>query len=201
VSKQGSRAVVGDQSSRGARLNPVRRLTLAGAGVIAGAAVVAIGSRLAWATVTIRPSTVTAPGLPRVALAGGRISLDASAVRSGWVFGLGLLLALVPLGWLVTGHSGRLVIGLLGFAIAVGVFYQAQMSRGEIFGRVQAIEIDQVSLRGANYRVATGPGIPVTAAGAALAAICAMWGATVGPNVPRLGLPEKPAGNDQDGSS
>jgi hypothetical protein len=201
VPQQSTRAVVGDQSGRGARLNPVRRLTLAGAGVIAGGAVVAIGSRLAWATVTIKPSTVTAPGLPQVALAGGRISLDASAVRSGWVFGLGLLLALVPLGWLVMGHSGRLILGLLGFAIAVGVFYQAWFIRGDLFPRVRAVSVAGTSLRGADYRVATGPGIPVTAAGAALAGICAMWGATVGPNVPRLGLPEGSGGDDRNGSS
>jgi hypothetical protein len=198
VPQQGSRAVVGDQSGRGARLNPVRRLTFAGAGVIAGGAVVAIGSRLAWATVTIKPSTVTAPGLPRVALAGGRISLDASAVRSGWVFGLGLLLALVPLGWLVTGHRARLVIGLLGFAVAVGVFYQAWFTRGDLAPRVQGVSVAGTSLRGASYRVATGPGIPVTAGGAALAGICAVWGATVGGGAPRLGLPEGPG---RDGSS
>ena len=199
--QQGSGAVVGDQSGRGARLNPVRRLTLAGAGVIAGGAVVAIGSRLAWATVTLKPSTVTAPGLPRVALAGGRISLDASAVRSGWVFGLGLLLALVPLGWLVMGHGGRLILGLVGFAIAVGVFYQAWIARGDLSPRVRAVSVSGTSLRGANYRVATGPGISVTAAGSVLAGICSMWGATVGPSVPRLGLPEGSGGNDGDGSS
>ena len=56
MSQQSPRALVGDQGGRGAHLNPVRRLSLAGACVIAGGAVVAIGSRLAWATVTINPS-------------------------------------------------------------------------------------------------------------------------------------------------
>jgi hypothetical protein len=157
--------------------------------------VVAIGSRLAWATVSIRPSTVTAPGLPKVALAGGKLSLDASAVRSGWVFGLGLLLALVPLGWLVVGHRGRLVLGVLAFALGVVVFYQAWTTRHDMTSLVREFAATQSTIRGADFRIASGPGIAVTAAGGALAAMAAVWGATVGPSVPRLGLPERPDGN------
>jgi len=197
VPQQGARAAVGHQGGRGARLNPVRRLTLAGAGVIAGGAVVAIGSRLAWATIALRGSPVSAPGLPRVSLAGGTVTLDASAVGAGWVFGLGLLMALVPLGWLVTAHAGRLVLGLVAVAMAAVVFGQTTM-RNDVVKHAHAVALRQTSLRGASFRVATGPGIGVTAAGAIVAGIGAIWGATVGGAAPRLGLPE---GGDRDSST
>ena len=198
--QQGARAAVGDQSGRGARLNPVRRLTFAGAGVIAGGATVAIGSRLAWATITIPPSPISAPGLPRVALAAGKVTLDAAAVNAGYVFGLGLLLALVPLGWLVAGPRGRLVLGLLAFAVAGVAFGQTTM-RNDVVRSAQEEALRTTSIRATSFRVATGPGIPVTAAGAALAGLAALWGGTVGDKAPRLGLPEKPGGPDRNGSS
>jgi len=198
--QQGPRAAFGDQSGRGARLNPVRRLTLAGAGVIAGGATIAIGSRIAWATITIPPSPVNAPGLPRVALAGGRVTLDAASVHAGYVFGLGLLLALVPLGWLVAGPRGRLVLGLLAFAVAAVAYGQTAM-RNDVIKSAHEEALRVTSIRATDFRVTTGPGIPVTAAGAALAGLSALWGATVGDKAPRLGLPEKPGGPDRNGSS
>jgi hypothetical protein len=142
--------------------------------------------------VTLKAASVAAPGLPPVVLDSGRLTLDASAVGSGWVFGLGLLLALVPLGWLVLGWQGRLVLGLVGFAVAVGVLYQATATRGDTLDRARQVAIRETSIRNADMRIATGPGIGVTAGGAALAAIAAMWGATVGRDAPRLGLPERP---------
>ena len=189
--QQGPRAAVGDQGGRGARLNSLRRLTFAGAGVIAGGATIAIGSRVAWATVAIKASPVSAPGLPPVVLDSGKLTLDASSVGSGWVFGLGLLLALLPLGWLVLGWQGRLALGLVGFAVAVGVFYQATATRSDVLTRARRIAVQETSIRNADFRVSTGPGITVTAAGAAIAALAAVWGGTVGKNVPRLGLPER----------
>lgn len=190
--QQSPRVAVGDQGGRGARLNPLRRLTFAGAGVIGGGALIATGSRLAWATVTLKAAPVAAPGLPPVVLDSGKLTLDASAVGSGWVFGLGLLLALVPLGWLVLGWQSRLVLGLVGFAVAAGVFYQSTVTRGDTLERARQVAISETSIRNADVRTATGPGIGVTAGGAALAAIAAMWGATVGKDAPRLGLPERP---------
>lgn len=195
--EQGARAAVRDQGGRGARLNPVRRLMLAGAGVIVGGAVIAVGSRLPWATVTLRGSPVSVPGLPRVALAGGKITLDASAIGSGWVFGVGLLIALVPLGWLVLGWQGRLVLGLVAFAAALLVLYQAAGMRDDIVGRARDVALRQVSVRSADLRIATRYGIPVTGSGAAVAAIAAMLGAVVGKRVPRLGLPERPPGGPE----
>jgi hypothetical protein len=198
--QQGPGAAFGDQSGRGARLNPVRRLTLAGAGVIAGGAVVAIGSRLAWATITIRSSPVSAPGLPRVALAGGTVTLDAAAVHAGYVFGLGLLLALVPLGWLVAGPRGRLLLGIVAFALAAIAFGQTTM-RSDVLKRGREEALRETSIRSTSFRVATGSGIPVTAAGAAVAGLSALWGGTVGGKAPRLGLPEPGGGPDRNGSS
>ena len=190
--QQGPRAAVRDQGGRGARLNPVRRLTFAGAGVIAGGALIAAGSRLAWATVTLKAAPVTAPGLPPVVLDSGKLTLDASAVGAGWVFGLGLLLALVPLGWLVLGWQGRLALGLIGFAVAAGVLYQTWATRNDVPIRARQVASQETSIRDADIRVATGPGITVTAAGGALAALACMWGGTVGKAAPRLGLPERP---------
>ncbi len=135
------------------------------------------------------------PGLPRVSLAGGEITLDASAVASGWILGVGLLIALVPLGWLVLGWQGRLVVGLVAFAAAVLVFYQATANRSDVVARAERVALRQVILRTADLRVETGPGIPVTAAGGAVGAVAALWGATVGRSVPRLRLPERPPGD------
>ena len=105
--QQSARAALGDQSGRGARLSPIRRLTLAGAGLITGGALIAVGSRLTWASVIVRGSPVDAPGLPRVSIGDTEITYDASGVARGWIFGVGLLIALVALTWLVLGWRGR----------------------------------------------------------------------------------------------
>ena len=171
-------------------MNPVRRLAIAGAGVIAGGAVVAAGSKLAWATATPRASAVSVPGFPKVVLAGGRLTMDAAVVGSGSLFGLGLLLALVPLGWLVAGPRGRTVLAVIALGISGVVFWQIAHTRNELTHR--AAPIASRELRTASFQVASGDGIPVTAAGAALAAVGAVVGATVGGGAPRLGLPERP---------
>jgi hypothetical protein len=174
-------------------VNPVRRLMLAGAGVIAGGAVIAIGTRLTWATVTVRGAPVTAPGLPRIILAGGRLTFDASSVGGGYLFGLGLLLALVPLGWLVTGPRGRTILAVIAAVLAAGVFVGTFQTRAGTPRHVIRILANDVSApAGTVFHVSTGPGVPITGAGAALAALGAVWGLTVGGRAPRLGLPEEP---------
>lgn len=191
--QQSARAAVGDQSGRGSRLNPIRRLTLAGAGLITGGALIAVGSRLTWARVIVRGSPIDAPGLPRVSIGDTEIRYDASGVARGWIFGLGLLIALVALTWVVLGWRGRLVTGLFAFLVAGLVFYVAAAQRSDVISLVQL----NTGIIAGNKRISTGPGIPITAAGASLAALAAVWGATVGRNVPRLGLPEKPPGGPE----
>ncbi len=174
---------------------------LAGAGVIGGGAVIAIGTRLEWATTSVRSTPVDAPGLPRVLLAGGRLSVDASGVGAGYLFGLGLLIALVPLGWLVTGPRVRTALALLAVGVAIGVFVGTLQTRADIPSRTLRVldaEIRPVpGASGTVVRVVSGPGIIVTACGAVLAAIGALGGATVGGRAPRLGLPERPPGGPE----
>ena len=171
-------------------MSPVRRLAIAGAGVIAGGAVVAAGSKLAWATATPRASAVSVPGFPKVVLAGGRVTMDAAAVGGGSLLGLGLLLALVPLGWLVAGPRGRTVLAVIAIGICGVVFWQVAHTRNELVRR--AAPVASRELRTASFRIASGNGVPVTAAGAALAAVGAVVGATVGGGAPRMGLPDRP---------
>jgi len=169
---------------------------LAGAGVIAGGAVVAIGTRLEWATTALRAAPVSAPGLPRVILAGGSVSVDASGVGAGYLFGLGLLIALVPLGWLVTGGRARTAPVFVAVAVAAGVFVGTLQTRSDIPRR--SIDVLRTARpAGAVLRVTSGPGIVVTASGAVLAALAALAGAAAGRDAPRLGLPEKPPGGPE----
>jgi hypothetical protein len=174
-------------------VNPVRGLTVAGAGVIAGGALVAVGTKLVWATATPHSAPVAVPGFPNVVLAGGRLTLDASAVQAGYLFGLGLLLALVPLGWLVTGPKGRALLALIAVGISAGVLWGVYRTRHELVARAEHVAVPE--LRTASFRVASGPGIAVTGGGAALAAISALGGAAAGKRAPRLGLPEGPDRN------
>lgn len=194
--EQGPRAPLGDQGGRGAFLNPIQRLTLAGAGVIAGGALIAAGSRLAWATATLQPSAVNAPGLPPVVLAGEEMSFDASALGAGYLFGLGLLLALVPLGWLVAGPRARVGLGVVAIAIAGVALWQAADIRSELRRRVRVAAVSDAKDR-TRIPVTPGPGTPVTLTGAALAVLAAVGGATVGGRAPRLGLPERPPPEDR----
>lgn len=178
-------------------MNPVRRLMLAGAGVIAGGALVAIGSRLSWASATLRPSPVAVPGFPRIVLAGGGITLDGSALGAGYLFGLGLLIALVPLGWLVTGPRARVALALVAVAICAGVFVGTFRTRSELTDRATEVARREIVIPGTIARISSGPGVAVTAAGAALAAIAALAGASVAGRAPRLGLPERPPGGPE----
>jgi hypothetical protein len=171
-------------------VSPLRRLAIAGAGVIAVGAVVAAGSKLVWATATPRGSAVSVPGFPKVVLAGGRLTMDAAVVGAGSLFGLGLLLALVPLGWLVVGPKGRTFLAVAALGICGVVFWQVAHTRSELVHR--AAPVASRELRTASFRVASGSGIPVTAAGAAVAAVAAVVGATVGGGAPRIGLPDRP---------
>jgi len=173
-------------------VTPVRRLSFAGAGVIAGGAIVAVGTRLAWATVTPKPSPVSVPGIPRVVIAGGKLSLDAPSLGAGYLFGLGILIALVPLGWLVVGPQARVVLGILAVGVAGVIFWQAAATRGELVQRSRAFARREITQRGVSLHIESGPGIPVTAAGAAVAALAAIAGASAGRQIPRLGLPERP---------
>jgi hypothetical protein len=174
-------------------VTPVRRLTFAGAGVIAGGAVIAAGTRLAWATATPKPPAIKVPGLPPVVLAGGKISLDASALDVGYLVGLAFLLALVPLGWLVLGPRGRAVLALFAVVIAVSVFIQVAATRSRLIPRAREVAIRQVT-SSVSMRIASGPGIPVTAAGAAVAFAAAISGGAAGARAPKLRMPEKPEG-------
>jgi len=158
--------------------------------VIAGGAVVAAGSKLAWATATPRGSAVSVPGFPKVVLAGGKLTMDAAVLGGGSLFGLGLLLALVPLGWLVAGPRGRTVLAVVAIGISGVVFWQIAHTRNELTRR--AAPVASRELRTGTFRVESGPGIPVSAAGAAVAVVAAVVGATVGGGAPRLGLPERP---------
>ena len=170
---------------------------LAGAGVIAGGAVIAIGTRLEWATTMVRPTSVSTPGLPRILLSGGSVSVDATGVGAGYLFGLGLLIALVPLGWLVTGPRARTALALLAVAAAIGVFIGALQTRSDIPSRSVEILREVRPDTGTVLRITSGPGIVVTASGAVLAAIAAIAGAVAGRRAPRLGLPEKPPGGPE----
>ena len=170
---------------------------LAGAGVIAGGAVIAIGTRLEWATAALRPTPVSARGLPRIVLSGGTVSVDASGVGAGYLFGLGLLIALVPLGWLVTGPRARTALALVAVAVAIGVFVGTLQTRSDIPRRSVEVLEGEVPVTGTVLRVATGPGVVVTASGAILAILGAIAGAAVGGRAPRLGLPERPPGGPE----
>jgi hypothetical protein len=173
-------------------VTPVRRLTFAGAGLIAGGAIIAAGTRLAWATATPKPPTVAVPGLPRVVLAGGKITIDASALDAGFLLGLAFLLALVPLGWLVVGPRGRGVFALAAVVVAVSVFAQVAATRSHMIPRAREIAVRQLPTLSVSMRVASGPGIPVTAAGAGVALVSAVVGGVAGVRTPKLRMPEKP---------
>jgi hypothetical protein len=172
---------------------------LAGAGVIAGGTVVAIGSRLAWVTVNARGSPVNVPGFRRVVFASG-LTFDAASIGAGYLFGLGLLLALVPLGWLVTGPRARVALALVALAAAIGIMVATAHTRSRAIDRATIMARSELSIQEGRLRVATSGGSAVTAAGAALAALAAIGGAVVGGSAPRLGLPERPpAPPDQNG--
>jgi hypothetical protein len=172
-------------------VTPARRLTIAGLAMIVGGMVVAVGVRLTWATATLTASPVDTPGLPRVVLAGGRISFSGSEVGAGYLAGLGLLIALIPLVWLVAGPKARVALALAGLGLAVSVVVGVAVARGELPERAVRLVQSETGL-GFGGRVSSGPGIAVTLAGAAVAGLGALFGGIAGRDVPRLRMPERP---------
>jgi len=79
---------------------------------------------------------------------------------------------------------------VIAVAISGAVFWGCARTRNELVPRAKAIATRE--LRTGSIRVASGPGIPVTAAGAGLAAVAAIAGAGVGGRAPRIGLPDRP---------
>ena len=190
--QQGPRAALRDQGGRGALLTPAGKLTLAGVGVILGGMVVAIGTRMTWAEGVLRGQPVNAPGLPPIFLGRGRLPLNGSELGAGYLFGLGLLLALIPLGWLVVGPKGRVVLGVAGLALAIGIGAGVAGARADATDRAARVMRSEVGSEFASFRIATRAGSGVAAAGAAIAALSSIAGAVVGRRVPRLRMPEPP---------
>lgn len=173
-------------------MTPVRRLALAGAAMIGGGLLVAAGARVTWASVTVRPSGVRAPGLPQVVFETHDV-YGGNALGVAYFFGLGLLLALVPLAWLVVGPNARMVLAFLALATAVWVGVATAQVRGDLIPRAERKARSALLRSGdGDVRIASGPGIGITGAGAALATLGAMGGAVVARQVPRMRLPERP---------
>lgn len=190
--QQGARAAVGDQGGRGALLTSVRRLTLAGVGVIVGGMVVAAGTRMTWVEVSLRGAPVNSPGLPPIFLGRGEVPLNGAEIGAGYLFGIGLLLALVPLGWLVVGPRGRLALGALGVALAIGIGIGVSVARSDSTGRAARLMRQETGSEQATFRVKSGAGPGITAGGAALAGISSIAGAIAGSRVPKMRMPEPP---------
>lgn len=154
---------------------------------------VAVGTRMTWVEVIYSGARVSAPGLPPIPLGGGELRLDASAVGAGYVFGLGLLLALVPLGWLATGPRARVALSVLGLAIAIGIGLGVATVRGDLTSvaarKARTIVAGNPS---ASYRIASSAGAGLTAAGAALGGLSCIAGAGAGARIPRMRMPDKP---------
>jgi len=119
------------------------------------------------------------------------MSNDAFALGAGYLFALGLLLALIPLGWLVVGPRARLVLALVAVGLAAGIVTGCLRTRGEITRRTNVIVRADSFASGGGVHIASGPGAAVTASGAVLAMVSAIAGGTVGGRAPRLGLPER----------
>ncbi|MEX2554016.1 MAG: hypothetical protein WEB06_00090 [Actinomycetota bacterium] len=190
--QQGARPAVGDQGGRGALLTPVGRLTLAGAGVIVGGMVVAAGTRMTWVDVSLSGAPVNAPGLPPIFLGGGEVPFNGAEIGAGYLFGLGLLLALVPLGWLVTGPKGRLGLGALGLALGVGIGIGVSVARSDSIARASRLIREDVGNELPAFRVKSDTGPGVTAGGAALAGLSSVAGAIAGRRVPKLRMADPP---------
>ena len=190
--QQGPRAALRDQGGRGALLTPAGKLTLAGAGVIVGGMAVAAGTRTTWVEVTLRGQPVDAPGLPPIFLGRGSLPLNGSEIGAGYLFGLGLLLALIPLGWLVVGPKGRVLLGVLGIVLAIGIGVGVAVARSDATERAADVMRREVGSELATFRIATRPGSGVAAGGAALAGLSSIAGAVVGRHVPKMRMPEPP---------
>lgn len=190
--EQSPRAAVGDQGGGGAVLTPVGRLSLAGAGVIVGGMIVATGTRMTWVEVSLRGAPVDAPGIPPIFLGSGQVPLNATDIAGGYLFGLGLLLALVPLGWLVVGPRGRVVLGIAGVTLAIGIGFGVYAARADSTERAARLMRREVGSELATFRITSSAGPGVTGAGAALAGLASIAGAIAGSRVPRMRMPEPP---------
>jgi hypothetical protein len=191
--EQSARAAVGDQGGGGVVLTPIRRLTLAGVGLIVGGMIVAVGTRIHWATVQVPPTPLNIPNLPRLSLESGRVTLDGSQIGLGYLSGVGLLIALVALGWLVAGPRTRLALAVAALGGAIAVAVVVAQTRGDINEKALAfVRAETGTADFAYVRITTGPGIAVTAAGAAIAGIAAVAGGAAGRSVPRMRMPEPP---------
>jgi hypothetical protein len=173
-------------------VTPLRRLTLAGVGVIGGGAIIAAGTRMTWASASLRPSPVQLPGFPKIVLAGGRFAFDGASMGVGYLFGIGLLIALVPLGWLVAGPRTRVVLAVVAIAAAAGVAAVVATKRADVPAEAIAKATQEISFPNVALRISSGSGIGVTAAGAALAGLSALFALGPARRVPKMRMPEGP---------
>lgn len=157
-----------------------------------GGMVVAAGTRMTWVEVSLRGAPVNAPGLPPIFLGRGEVPFNGADVGAGYLFGLGLLLALVPLGWLVVGPKGRLGLGVLGLLLAIGIGIGVSVARSDSTARAAEPIRKTVGAELPAFRVSSGAGPGITAAGAALAGLSSVAGAIAGRRVPKLRMPEPP---------
>ncbi|MCI0343880.1 MAG: hypothetical protein L0221_00360 [Chloroflexi bacterium] len=95
---------------------------------------IAIGSRMTWATVTLRSSPVSLPGFGRLTFRGGEVTAGGANIGVGYLSGLGLLIALVALGWLTAGPRTRMALSLLAFGAAIAGGILTLQARGERAG-------------------------------------------------------------------
>jgi hypothetical protein len=160
--------------------------------MIVGGMAVAAGTRMAWVEVNLRGVPVNTPGIPPIFLGRGAISPSGTDIGAGYLFGLGLLLALIPLGWLVVGPRGREVLGVLGVALAIGIGVGAYSARADSLARAASFVRREIGVEQATFRVKSSAGPAVTGAGAALAALSAMAGAAAGRHVPAIRMPKPP---------
>jgi len=157
-----------------------------------GGMVVAAGTRTTWVNVSLRGAPVDAPGLPPIFLGRGEVPLNGSEIGAGYLFGLGLLLALVPLGWLVLGPRGRVALGVLGLALALAIGLGLSVARSDSVGRAAQRMRAEVGSELATFRIRSSAGPGITAAGAALAGLSSIAGAIAGSRVPKMRMPEPP---------
>ena len=190
--QQGARAAFRDQGGRGAVLTPAGKLAVAGAGVIVGGAVVAAGTRMTWVEATLRGFPVDSPGLPPVFLGRGAVALNGAELGAGYLFGLGLMLALVPLGWLVVGPNARIALGLIGVGLAVGIYAGVWDARRDVTERAVEIMRAEAGSAFTGIGATSRHGPTVASGGAMIAGLTSLGGAVVGRHVPKMRMPEPP---------
>ena len=160
--------------------------------MIVGGALVAVGTRVTWVEASLRGAPVSSPGLPPVFLGRGVLTLSGGDVGAGYLFGLGLLAAFVPLGWVVSGPRGRVALGVAGLLLAAGIGIGVANARADATARAERVVRAGSAGDAPSFTVATGPGPAVAGGGAALAGLCAVGGAVAGRRVPKLRMPDPP---------